>query len=233
MALGWGVAAIRTGAALSPAFSTVDHWPRDPSSVPPAALTGAEISDVLQQRHCLASPKHPLLKGGFKREESRTENTELSWNKVIVSIPHLQGYGEPSQGPPVPLGSLELPTEQTVIRKWGDQQQAQGCVYSVYTEHRLPRRALHTDLFALCFFMGCAGGEQHKYEWQGLCLSFLVTWSGGFVLGRLGSRLGRPTPGWDGSRGCWDGSRGCWDPNWLLQVSSYRVGRMGRIKAFI
>lgn len=104
----------------------------------------------------MASPKHPLLKGGFKSEESKKENTVLSWNKVIVSIPHLQGCWEPSQGPPVPLGSLELPTEQTVIRKWGDQQQAQGCVC---TEHRLPRRALHTDLFALCFFMGCAGGS--------------------------------------------------------------------------
>lgn len=75
--------------------------------------------------------------------------------------PLVRGCGEPSQGPSVLLGSFKLPTEQTVIRKWGDQQQAQGCVY---TEHRLPRRALHTDLFALCFFMGHGEGEPHKYQ---------------------------------------------------------------------
>lgn len=90
MALGWGLAGIGTGAALAPSFPTMDHWPRDPSSVPPAALPGAEISGVLQQ-----GTTWPLRNTyrwqGFKREESKKENTELSWNKVIASIPHLLG----------------------------------------------------------------------------------------------------------------------------------------------
>lgn len=132
--------------------------------------------------------------------------------------PLMQGCGEPSQGPSVPLGSFELPTEQTVIRKWGDQQQhrdvciqstgspgepsTQICLLSVSSWDVL--RGSSTNMSAGPLFEFCGNGK----------------------LGRLGSRSGRPTPHWNGSRGCWD-------PRWLLQVSSYRVGRIGRINAFI
>lgn len=125
----------------------MDQWPRDPSSVPPAALTGAEIRGVLQQGAVWPLQITHIWKG-FKREESKKENRAFmeQGHCVHPSPPGaaeepllLWGCGEPSPGPPVPLGSFRLPTEQTVIRKWGDQQQAQGCVC---TEHGLPGRAL-------------------------------------------------------------------------------------------